>query len=91
MAFFIIDDRDPKITYTGTWNLGGTAHEYNGTVSSSIKVGNHFSVPFSGVYSWCRVYVLFSNYPQAHPLAFMGLSIRVLLGSKPRMRSTAAQ
>ncbi|KAJ7909456.1 hypothetical protein B0H13DRAFT_2272873 [Mycena leptocephala] len=48
MAFFIIDDRDPKITYTGTWNLGGTAHEHNGTVSSSIKVGNHFSVPFSG-------------------------------------------
>ncbi|KAJ7835792.1 hypothetical protein B0H13DRAFT_2107795 [Mycena leptocephala] len=48
MAFFIIDDRDPKITYTGTWNLGGTAHEHNGTVSSSIKVGNYFSVPFTG-------------------------------------------
>jgi hypothetical protein len=51
MAFSIIDDRDPKITYTGTWNLGGTANEHNGTVSSSIKVGNHFSVPFTGVYS----------------------------------------
>ncbi|KAJ6564050.1 hypothetical protein B0H19DRAFT_1374594 [Mycena capillaripes] len=48
MAFSIIDDRDPKITYTGTWNLGGTANEHNGTVSSSIKVGNHFSVPFTG-------------------------------------------
>ncbi|KAJ7244454.1 hypothetical protein C8J57DRAFT_1363865 [Mycena rebaudengoi] len=48
MAFSIIDDRDPRITYTGTWNLGGTPNEHNGTVSSSIKVGNHFSVPFTG-------------------------------------------
>ncbi|KAF7351878.1 Amidohydro-rel domain-containing protein [Mycena venus] len=48
MSFSLIDDRDPKITYTGTWNLGGTPNEYNGTVSSSIKVGNHFSVPFTG-------------------------------------------
>ncbi|KAJ7265130.1 hypothetical protein C8J57DRAFT_1622198 [Mycena rebaudengoi] len=46
--FTLIDDRDLKITYTGTWNLGGTPNEHNGTVSSSIKVGNHFSVPFSG-------------------------------------------
>jgi hypothetical protein len=55
MAVIRIDDRDPKINYTGTWNLGGTANEYDGTVSSSIKVGDHFSVPFTGVYSYsCR-------------------------------------
>ncbi|KAF8198771.1 hypothetical protein K438DRAFT_1966735 [Mycena galopus ATCC 62051] len=48
MTFSLIDDRDPKITYTGTWNLGGTPNEHNGTVSSSTKVGNHFSVPFTG-------------------------------------------
>ncbi|KAF7368508.1 Amidohydro-rel domain-containing protein [Mycena venus] len=48
MAFSIIDDRDPTITYTGTWNLGGATNEHNGTVSSSINVGNHFSVPFTG-------------------------------------------
>ncbi|KAJ7306973.1 hypothetical protein DFH08DRAFT_1088807 [Mycena albidolilacea] len=45
----IIDDRDPKITYTpGTWNRSGTPNEYHGTVSSSINVGDHFSVPFNG-------------------------------------------
>ncbi|KAJ6505253.1 hypothetical protein C8R45DRAFT_972159 [Mycena sanguinolenta] len=48
MTFSLIDDQDPKITYTGTWNLGGTPNEHNSTVSSSIKVGNHFSVPFTG-------------------------------------------
>ncbi|KAJ6573436.1 hypothetical protein DFH09DRAFT_1362082 [Mycena vulgaris] len=48
MSFSLIDDRDPKITYTGTWNLGGSPNEHNSTVSSSIKVGNHFSVPFTG-------------------------------------------
>ncbi|KAJ7899302.1 hypothetical protein B0H14DRAFT_3124257 [Mycena olivaceomarginata] len=48
MSFSFIDDRDPKITYTGTWNLGGSPNEHNSTVSSSIKVGNHFSVPFTG-------------------------------------------
>jgi hypothetical protein len=45
-----IDDRDPKITYTGTWNRSGTPNEHNGTVSSSINVGDHFSVPFTGAY-----------------------------------------
>jgi hypothetical protein len=50
MSFSLIDDRDPKITYTGTWNLGGSPNEHNSTVSSSIKVGNHFSVPFTGAY-----------------------------------------
>ncbi|KAJ7355308.1 hypothetical protein DFH08DRAFT_803351 [Mycena albidolilacea] len=48
MSFSLIDDRDPKISYTGTWNLGGSPNEHNSTVSSSIKVGNHFSVPFTG-------------------------------------------
>ncbi|KAJ7823825.1 hypothetical protein B0H14DRAFT_1308212 [Mycena olivaceomarginata] len=43
-----IDDRDPKITYAGTWNQSGTPNEHNGTVSSSINVGDHFSVPFTG-------------------------------------------
>ncbi|KAF7368311.1 Amidohydro-rel domain-containing protein [Mycena venus] len=48
MSFTIIDDRDPTVTYTGTWAPGGTTHEHAGTVSSSVKVGNHFSVPFTG-------------------------------------------
>ncbi|KAF7342439.1 Amidohydro-rel domain-containing protein [Mycena venus] len=45
MNFTFIDDRDPTINYTGTWNQGSTG---NDTVSSSIKVGDHFSVPFTG-------------------------------------------
>jgi hypothetical protein len=49
--FTVIDDQDPSITYTGTWVVGGTSHEHAGTVSSSVKVGNHFSVPFTGTSS----------------------------------------
>ncbi|KAJ6551128.1 hypothetical protein B0H19DRAFT_1156574 [Mycena capillaripes] len=47
--FTIIDDRDTsEVTYTGTWVVGGTTHEHAGTVSSSVQVGNHFSVAFTG-------------------------------------------
>ncbi|KAJ7220768.1 hypothetical protein GGX14DRAFT_675942 [Mycena pura] len=46
--FSIIDDRDPSVQYTGTWVVGGTSHEYAGTVSSSLKSGDHFQVPFTG-------------------------------------------
>ncbi|KAJ7619663.1 hypothetical protein FB45DRAFT_931364 [Roridomyces roridus] len=48
MSTVLIDDQDPSITYTGTWVVGGTIHEHDGTVSSSVKVGDHFSVPFNG-------------------------------------------
>ncbi|KAF7332917.1 Amidohydro-rel domain-containing protein [Mycena venus] len=47
-TFSIVDDRDPSIVYTGTWVVGGTSHENGNTVSSSVKVGDHFSVPFTG-------------------------------------------
>ncbi|KAJ7836235.1 hypothetical protein B0H14DRAFT_3141808 [Mycena olivaceomarginata] len=48
MLFTLIDDRDPSVTYTGTWVPGGTTHEKDGTVSSSVKAGDHFSLPFTG-------------------------------------------
>ncbi|KAJ7619665.1 hypothetical protein FB45DRAFT_162416 [Roridomyces roridus] len=48
MATSLIDDQDPSITYTGSWVVGGTIHEHDDTVSSSTKVGDHFSVPFQG-------------------------------------------
>ncbi|KAJ7699221.1 hypothetical protein B0H17DRAFT_305592 [Mycena rosella] len=44
----IIDDRDSTVSYTGTWVVGGTSHENDGTVSSSVKAGDHLSVPFTG-------------------------------------------
>ncbi|KAJ7677878.1 hypothetical protein DFH06DRAFT_561839 [Mycena polygramma] len=45
----IIDDRDlTAVSYTGTWVVGGTVHEHAGTVSSSVNVGDHFSVAFIG-------------------------------------------
>ncbi|KAJ7699220.1 hypothetical protein B0H17DRAFT_1328265 [Mycena rosella] len=44
----VIDDRDPTVSYTGTWVVGGTSHEHDGTVSSSLNVGDSFSVPFTG-------------------------------------------
>ncbi|KAJ7722877.1 hypothetical protein DFH07DRAFT_971754 [Mycena maculata] len=48
MSYTVIDDRDSTVTYTGTWVVGGTTHEHSGTVSSSVNVGDHFSVPFTG-------------------------------------------
>ncbi|KAJ6598417.1 hypothetical protein DFH09DRAFT_1356664 [Mycena vulgaris] len=39
MAFILIDDRDPRINYTGTWNLGGTANEHNGTARPLAFMG----------------------------------------------------
>ncbi|KAK7023159.1 Amidohydro-rel domain-containing protein, partial [Favolaschia claudopus] len=36
--------------YSGTWTPGGTKNEHGGTVSSSLKVGDHFTVPFTGVH-----------------------------------------
>ncbi|KAJ7500744.1 hypothetical protein B0H11DRAFT_1994273 [Mycena galericulata] len=47
-SFSLIDDRDPSVTYVGTWVIGGTIHEYDDTVTSSLNVGDHFSVPFTG-------------------------------------------
>ncbi|KAJ7843068.1 hypothetical protein B0H14DRAFT_2779319 [Mycena olivaceomarginata] len=46
--FTIIDDKDATVVYTGTWVTGGTTHEHAGTVSSSVKVGDSFLVPFTG-------------------------------------------
>jgi hypothetical protein len=46
--FSIIDDKDATVVYTGTWVTGGTTHEHAGTVSSSVKVGDSFLVPFTG-------------------------------------------
>ncbi|KAJ7267181.1 hypothetical protein C8J57DRAFT_361033 [Mycena rebaudengoi] len=48
MSATIIDDQDKSVSYTGTWVVGGTANEHAGTVSSSLKVGDRFSVPFTG-------------------------------------------
>ncbi|KAJ7234757.1 hypothetical protein B0H12DRAFT_1327620 [Mycena haematopus] len=47
-AFTIIDDQDPTVKYTGTWSVGGTTHEHDDTVTSSVVAGNNFLVPFTG-------------------------------------------
>lgn len=44
-----IDDRDlTAVSYIGTWVVGGTEHEHDGTVSSSTHVGDSFTVTFTG-------------------------------------------
>ena len=46
---YIIDDHDlSKVVYNGTWTTGGSSNEYDGTVASSIIVGNSFTVTFKG-------------------------------------------
>ncbi|KAJ7100806.1 hypothetical protein B0H15DRAFT_461899 [Mycena belliarum] len=47
-SYTIIDDRDKRVSYTGSWVVGGTSRERGGTVSSSLKVGDRFVVPFTG-------------------------------------------
>lgn len=45
----IIDDQDlSKVVYNGTWVKGGSVNEYAGTVASSTKVGDSFTVTFKG-------------------------------------------
>ncbi|KAJ7100805.1 hypothetical protein B0H15DRAFT_461840 [Mycena belliarum] len=47
--FTIIDDRDKNsVSYTGTWVVGGSSHETDATVSSSLTVGDSFKVFFAG-------------------------------------------
>ncbi|KAJ7040937.1 hypothetical protein C8F04DRAFT_185654 [Mycena alexandri] len=46
--FTLINDQDSQVTYSGTWPVGGTSHEYDGTVTSSVNVGDSFTVSFSG-------------------------------------------
>ncbi|EDR13038.1 uncharacterized protein LACBIDRAFT_322448 [Laccaria bicolor S238N-H82] len=49
MSQTYIDDQDPtRVTYKGSWTRGGTAAEYNNTVSSSTVVGDSFTVSFQG-------------------------------------------
>jgi hypothetical protein len=46
----IIDDEDlSQVTYTGDWVHGGTADGYGGTVVSSTKVDDYFTVAFEGM------------------------------------------
>jgi hypothetical protein len=52
----IIDDRDASVTFNGTWIVGGSSKEHDGTVSSSQKAGDKFSVPFTGM---CLIYPSF--------------------------------
>ncbi|KAG6878870.1 hypothetical protein C0992_006998 [Termitomyces sp. T32_za158] len=52
MSTYRIDDRDPTVSYNGTWLKGGSPNvEYEGTVSSSTTVGDHFTVPFRGTHN----------------------------------------
>ncbi|KAJ7923484.1 hypothetical protein B0H13DRAFT_2402354 [Mycena leptocephala] len=44
----IVDDRDPTISYTGTWLTGGTLSENDNTVTFTWTAGSSFSLPFSG-------------------------------------------
>ncbi|KAF7303875.1 Amidohydro-rel domain-containing protein [Mycena indigotica] len=47
-SFILIDDRDNNVAYSGNWVVGGTSHEYDRTVSSSLNVGDSFTVSFAG-------------------------------------------
>ena len=44
-----IDDHDPSVVYTGTWNAqDGHSPEYDNTVMWSTTPGDSFTVPFDG-------------------------------------------
>ncbi|EKM75600.1 hypothetical protein AGABI1DRAFT_132137 [Agaricus bisporus var. burnettii JB137-S8] len=43
-----IDDRDTRVRFRGDWRIGGTPGDFNGTVSSSTRVGDSFVIPFYG-------------------------------------------
>jgi hypothetical protein len=48
--FFIVDDQDASIVYTGHWNLGGDQADFSQTASSSSSSGATMSFSFSGNY-----------------------------------------
>ena len=44
-----IDDQDlSHVKYNGTWIRGGSPSEFDGTVASSTRVGDSFTVSFTG-------------------------------------------
>lgn len=45
-----IDDRDSRVRFNGDWVIGGIPANFNGTESSSTRVGDSFVVPFYGMY-----------------------------------------
>jgi hypothetical protein len=45
-----IDDRDPRVRFSGNWSIGGVTQDFNKTESSSTRVGDSFIVPFYGMY-----------------------------------------
>ncbi|KIK83955.1 hypothetical protein PAXRUDRAFT_832016 [Paxillus rubicundulus Ve08.2h10] len=44
----IVDDRDPWITYTGDWFLGGESPEYQNTTHGTTTAGSSASFNFTG-------------------------------------------
>ncbi|KAF9242625.1 hypothetical protein BU15DRAFT_43706 [Melanogaster broomeanus] len=44
----IVDDRDPRITYTGTWFLAGGFPEYDNTTHGAPTAGSSASFNFTG-------------------------------------------
>jgi hypothetical protein len=50
MTSKIIDDQDlSQVTYVGGWVRGGATKEYNGTVASTTRAGDYFTVTFEGI------------------------------------------
>ncbi|KAF9220919.1 hypothetical protein BS17DRAFT_712720 [Gyrodon lividus] len=52
-----VDDRDPRITYTGTWTLGGNAPEYENTTHGTTIAGSSASFNFTGTFHGTSVSV----------------------------------
>ncbi|KIP01874.1 hypothetical protein PHLGIDRAFT_324735 [Phlebiopsis gigantea 11061_1 CR5-6] len=44
-----VDDSNPSIGFFGSWVLGGSTHEYNGTTHGALTNGSGFNFNFTGV------------------------------------------
>lgn len=45
----VVDDRDPRITYSGVWSLGGTSGELVSTSHESNVTGSTATLIFNGM------------------------------------------
>jgi hypothetical protein len=45
---YFVDDRDPRIKYTGTWRLSGSQVDFQHTSQASSSKGDSFSFTFEG-------------------------------------------
>lgn len=48
----IVDDGDPRVTYIGSWFLGGVIDEFNKTTHGTVKKGSQVEFTFTGTLAY---------------------------------------